>query len=43
LRALAYDLVARGEVPSLRLGRRVVMPRLAVERFIDEGEAPPAA
>ena len=25
-RALAYELVARGELPSLRLGRRVVVP-----------------
>jgi hypothetical protein len=27
----------------LRLGRRVVAPRRALERFIDEGEAPPTA
>jgi excisionase family DNA binding protein len=26
-RALAYELVARGEIPSLRLGRRLVVPR----------------
>jgi excisionase family DNA binding protein len=25
-RALAYELVARGELPSLRLGRRLVVP-----------------
>ena len=25
-RALGYELVARGELPSLRLGRRVVVP-----------------
>jgi excisionase family DNA binding protein len=25
-RAFAYELVARGELPSLRLGRRVVVP-----------------
>lgn len=41
-RALAYELVARGELPSLRLGRRVVVPRRALERFIDD-KAPPAA
>ena len=30
-RDLAYDLVARGELPALRLGRRVVVPRRALE------------
>lgn len=30
-RDLAYDLVARGELPSVRLGRRVVVPRKALE------------
>lgn len=30
-RALAYELVARGEIPSLRLGRRIVVPRRALE------------
>ena len=25
-RALAYDLVRRGEIPSVRLGRRIVVP-----------------
>ena len=29
-RALAYELVARGELPSLRLGRRLVVPKKAV-------------
>lgn len=32
-RALAYHLVARGELPFLRLGRRAVVPRRALERF----------
>jgi excisionase family DNA binding protein len=34
-RALAYELVARGELPSLRLGRRVVIPRRALEALIE--------
>lgn len=29
-RALAYELVARGELPSLRLGRRLVVPKRAL-------------
>jgi len=30
-RALAYELIARDELPSLRLGRRIVVPRRALE------------
>ena len=30
-RDLAYDLVGRGELPSVRLGRRLVVPRRALE------------
>lgn len=33
-RALAYELVARRELPSLRLGRRIVVPRRALEILI---------
>ena len=35
-RALAYELVARGELPSLRLGRRIVVPRRALIALIDD-------
>ena len=34
-RAHAYDLVRRGVLPRLRLGRRVVIPVKALEEFID--------
>lgn len=34
-RALAYELVSRGELPSLRLGRRVVVPRKALHDLLD--------
>lgn len=33
-RALAYELVRRGELPRLRLGRRVVIPRRALENLV---------
>lgn len=33
-RNLAYELVHRGELPCLRLGRRVVVPRAALERLL---------
>jgi excisionase family DNA binding protein len=41
-RAFAYELVARGELPSLRLGRRVVVPRRALEKLVDGAEGPAA-
>src|SRR5438874_11596004 len=36
-RAFAYELVARGELPSLRLGRRIVVPRRALEALLEAG------
>lgn len=34
-RALAYELVRRGEIPAVRLGRRIVVPRDALERLLE--------
>ena len=34
-RTLAYELVARGELPSLRMGRRIVVPRRALESLLE--------
>ena len=33
-RSLAYELVARRELPSIRLGRRLVIPVEQLERFV---------
>lgn len=33
-RALAYELVATGDIPSLRLGRRIVVPRRALDALL---------
>ena len=33
-RALAYELVARGEIPSIRLGWRIVVPRVALHALV---------
>jgi excisionase family DNA binding protein len=41
-RALAYELVRRGELPSLRLGRRIVVPRRSLESMVDSGGKQPA-
>jgi excisionase family DNA binding protein len=39
-RAFAYALVARGDLPSLRLGRRVVVPRRALEQLVAQADQP---
>ena len=47
-RGLAYELVARGELPALRLGRRRVVPKMAIDALIadacakDGGESKPS-
>lgn len=33
-RDLAYDLVARGEIPAIRLGRRLVVARRALQHLL---------
>jgi excisionase family DNA binding protein len=35
-RSLAYELVRKGELPSLRLGRRLVLPVRAVEALVED-------
>lgn len=40
-RSAAYEAVRRGEIPALRIGRRFVIPRVALDRMLscdDEGE-----
>jgi len=36
-RAFAYELVARGEIPVIRLGRRRLVPKVALITLIAEG------
>jgi len=33
-RNLAYDAVRRGEIPSIRVGKRYLIPRHALEKFL---------
>lgn len=33
-RGAAYDAVKRGEIPSLRIGRRILIPKAALERML---------
>jgi excisionase family DNA binding protein len=41
-RSLAYELVARGELPSVRLGRRIVIPIRAIEELLASAWERPA-
>jgi len=36
-RAFAYELIARGELPVIRLGRRVVVPKVALLEMVGLG------
>jgi excisionase family DNA binding protein len=38
-RAHAYELVARGELPHVRLGRRLVVPKRAIEALLARADA----
>ena len=42
-RTLAYDLARRGGLPSIRLGRRIVIPVAALIAFLDVDHLPPTA
>jgi excisionase family DNA binding protein len=50
-RSLAYEAVHRGEVPSMRIGRRILVPKAALKRYLSlagersapgQAEPPPA-
>ena len=34
-RGLAYEMVKTGRIPSVRFGKRVLVPRQALERLLD--------
>lgn len=42
-RTHAYELVSRGDLAHVRLGRRIVVPRHTVERLLDVGAERPEA
>ena len=42
-RNAAYDAARRGILPVIRLGRRLVVPRVALERLLATPERPTAA
>lgn len=36
-RQLAYDRVKTGEIPVIKIGRRLVVPRRALEKLLEQG------
>jgi excisionase family DNA binding protein len=41
-RTLAYELVARRQLPVVRLGRRILIPRRALEAMLEDTDPRPA-
>ncbi len=42
-RNAAYDAIRRRELPALRIGRRIVVPRAALDRLLADCAPRPAA
>jgi excisionase family DNA binding protein len=42
-RAFAYEAVKRGDIPSMRIGRRILVPKAALERFLAESGNQPGS
>ena len=38
----AYELIRQHKLPALRLGRRIVIPRVALQRFLEQAGQLPA-
>ena len=34
---VAYEAVRRGEIPSIRLGGRILIPKVALDRLLETG------
>ena len=35
----AYEAAKRGEIPTIKIGKRLLVPRAALDRLLDSGEA----
>lgn len=38
-RGLMYEAIRQGQIPSIRVGRRILIPRAALERLLEEASA----
>lgn len=41
-RGVGYEAARRGELPTIRLGRRLVVPKIALERMLGLNDRSPA-
>ncbi len=41
-RNTTYDLISKGKLPSVRLGRRILIPKDALDRLLSEAGQKPA-
>ncbi|MGO9198394.1 MAG: helix-turn-helix domain-containing protein [Acidimicrobiales bacterium] len=39
-RSFAYEAVQRGDIPSMRIGRRILVPKAALQRFLQTAPQP---
>ena len=39
-RGLMYDAIRRGEIPSIRVGRRILIPRAALHKMLEGNPGP---
>lgn len=37
-RGLIYEAINTGQIPSIRIGRRILIPRSGLEQLLNEGE-----
>lgn len=42
-RAASYEAVRRGDIPSIRIGRKLVVPTAALRRLLQLDDSAPAA
>jgi excisionase family DNA binding protein len=40
-RGLMYEAMRTGQIPSIKIGRRILIPRAALERLLDEAGKEP--
>ena len=38
-RNFAYELVKRGQLPVIRFGKRILIPKIALEKMLGKGES----
>lgn len=39
-RGATYEAVRRGQLPSIRIGRRILIPRAALEKLLERQDSP---